>query len=117
MSKREWTDRFLEGCAWGMLLIWWGISFVRGLLPNGVDAAGTGIILLGMSLVRKIMGVPARGFAVGLGILTVIWGALDMSQSVFHLGTCGRRRSGGDLRAAFGCGAGESHRRLRRADR
>ena len=85
MENKESMDRLLEGLAWGMLLVWWGVSFVPGFLPNGLDAAGTGIILLGVNTMRRILGVPVRGFSIGLGILTIVWGALDMSRSVLHL--------------------------------
>jgi hypothetical protein len=78
-------DRLLEGVAWRMLLVWWGLSFVPHFLPNGLDAAGTGIILLGVNAVRWFLHVPVRGFSVGFGILTLVWGVLDMGRSVLHL--------------------------------
>jgi hypothetical protein len=85
MEHTESQDRLLEGLAWGMLLVWWGLSFVPHFLPNGLDAVGTGIILLGVNAARKLKHMPARGFSVGFGILTLVWGALDMSRSVLHL--------------------------------
>ena len=85
MEKSGSLDRLLEGLAWGLLLAWWGLSFVPHLLPNGLDAAGTGIILLGVNAVRRAKGIPVRGLSIGFGILTLIWGALDMSRSVLHL--------------------------------
>jgi hypothetical protein len=78
-------DRLLEGIAWGMLLVWWGLSFVQHFLPNGLDAAGTGIILLGVNGVRRFLHIPVRGFSIGFGILTLVWGVLDMGRSVLHL--------------------------------
>jgi len=85
MEKSGSQDRLLEGLAWGLLLVWWGLSFVPHLLPNGLDAAGTGIILLGVNAARRLRGIPVRGFSLGFGILTLIWGALDLSRSVLHL--------------------------------
>jgi hypothetical protein len=78
-------DRLLEGIAWGMLLVWWGLSFVPHFLPNGLDAAGTGVIVLGMCVVRRLMGLRVQWFAFGFGILTLVWGMLDMGRSVLHL--------------------------------
>jgi hypothetical protein len=75
----------LESVAWGALFIWWGMSFIPHFLPNGLDAAGTGVILLGANLALLLKGMPVNGFAVTLGILTLAWGGLDLSRSVFNL--------------------------------
>ncbi len=85
MGDKGSQDRLLDGIGWGMLLVWWGLSFVPHFLPNGLDAAGTGLILLGISAVRKAQGLKARGFVVGFGVLTLVWGALDLTRSVLHL--------------------------------
>lgn len=75
----------LEAVAWGALFVWWGLSFLQHFMPNGLDAAGTGVILLAMNAVRRLKGIPVNGFSITLGILTLVWGGLDMSRSVFHL--------------------------------
>ncbi len=78
-------NKVLEAVAWGSLFIWWGLALLLHWLPNGVDAAGTGLILLGVNLVRLLKGIPVNGFSSTLGILALAWGALDLSRSVFHL--------------------------------
>jgi hypothetical protein len=75
----------LEAVAWGTLFVWWGLSFLQHFMPNGLDAAGTGVILLALNAVRRLKGIPVNGFSITLGILTLVWGGLDMSRSVFHL--------------------------------
>ena len=85
MEAQRVTDKFLEGIAWGLLLAWWGLSFVPHLLPNGLDAAGTGLILLGINTVRRLVGIRVRGLSIGFGILCLIWGALDLGRSMLHL--------------------------------
>ncbi len=85
MENTHGFDRFLEGLAWGLLLAWWGLSFVPRLLPNGLDAAGTGLILVGINAVRRLRGIRVRGYSVGFGILCLIWGALDLGRSVLKL--------------------------------
>jgi hypothetical protein len=83
-DKRDFGDN-IEAVAWGALFIWWGLSFIQPLMPNGLDAAGTGVILLALNAMRHFKGIPMNGFSVTLGILTLVWGGLDISRSVFHL--------------------------------
>jgi intracellular septation protein A len=71
---------------WGVLILWWGICFLPGVLPNGVDAAGTGIILLAACVIQWARGKSANLFNLIAGVLAVVWGALDMSRSILHLG-------------------------------
>jgi hypothetical protein len=85
MGDDRQLSRILEAAAWGALLIWWGLSFLQHFLPNGLDAAGTGVILLAVNLVRGLKGIPVNGFSIGLGILTLVWGGLDMARSIFHV--------------------------------
>ena len=75
----------IEAVAWGALLIWWGLSFLQHFMPNGLDAAGTGVILLALNIVRRLKGIAVNSFSLTLGILTLVWGGLDISRSVFHL--------------------------------
>ncbi len=85
MDENTRLNKILEAMAWGALFIWWGLSLWPHLLPNGLDAAGTGLILLGVNIVRRLNGIPINGFSSILGILTLVWGALDLSRSVLHL--------------------------------
>jgi hypothetical protein len=84
MDDARVLNRVMEALTWGGLFIWWGISVLPGFLPNGLDAAGTGIILLGLNVARSLRGIPTNGFSITLGILCLVWGALDMTRSVFH---------------------------------
>ena len=85
MEEQKNPGGILEAVAWGALLIWWGLSFLQHFMPNGLDAAGTGVILLGLNAARRVKGIPMNGFSITLGMLTLVWGGLDMSRSVFHL--------------------------------
>ncbi len=84
MDKEMKLESMLEKTAWSALLIWWGLCFIPRFLPNGLDAAGTGIILLGAGVIRRAGGMRVNGFSVGAGILCLVWGVLDMTVSVFH---------------------------------
>jgi hypothetical protein len=85
MDASKKLDSMLERIAWSMLFIWWGLSFIPHFLPNGLDAAGTGIILLGVNAVRFGLNRRLNGFSIAAGILCLVWGALDMMSSVLHL--------------------------------
>jgi hypothetical protein len=85
MDASKKLDSMLEKIAWSALFIWWGLSFIPHFLPNGLDAAGTGVILLGVNAVRLGLGKRPNGFSTAAGILCLVWGALDMMSSVLHL--------------------------------
>jgi hypothetical protein len=85
MNATKKLDPMLERIAWSALFIWWGLSFIPGFLPNGLDAAGTGVILLGVNAIRLAKGSRVNGFSATVGILCLVWGGLDMMRSVFQL--------------------------------
>ncbi len=76
MNSAKSINRNFEVIAWGALFIWWGISVLIPSLPDGSTALGTGLILVGVNLARKLSGVPANGFSTTIGILALIWGGL-----------------------------------------
>jgi hypothetical protein len=82
--EKEHIDRVLETVTWGALFIWWGLSLLPNFLPNGLDAAGTGLILPGLNFARRVRGIPANSFSLTLGVVTLVWGALDLPRSLFH---------------------------------
>jgi hypothetical protein len=84
MESNQKLNRILDAVGWGALFIWWGLSLIPHFLPNGLDAAGTGVILLGVSAVKRGKGFPVNGFAIALGVVTLAWGLLDLPRSVFH---------------------------------
>ncbi len=85
MEKAKRLERTLEASTWALLFVWWGLSLLPHFLPNGLDAAGTGLILLGLNAVLAMRKMPVHGFSLTGGILCLIWGGLDLSRSIFHL--------------------------------
>jgi hypothetical protein len=63
---------------WGVLFIWWGISVLVTSLPVGTVEIGTGVILIGVNVARKLSGVPISRFSTTVGILALIWGVLEL---------------------------------------
>ncbi len=85
MNADKKLESMLERLAWSALFIWWGLSFIPGFLPNGLDAAGTGLILLATTVFRLANGMRINGFTATAGILCLVWGGLDMMKSVLHV--------------------------------
>jgi hypothetical protein len=67
-----------DAIGWGALFIWWGISVMVPSLPNGSVAIGTGIILLGVNIARKLNAMPVSSFSTTIGVLALVWGALEL---------------------------------------
>ncbi len=78
MNATKTINRNFEGIAWGALFVWWGISVLVPTMPNGTTALGTGLILIGVNIARKLAGIPASGFSTTIGILALVWGALEL---------------------------------------
>ncbi len=85
MNSTRSINRDYEGIAWGALFIWWGISVMVPSLPNGSTAFGTGLILIGLNLARKLGGLPTNGFSITIGILALLWGGLELIGAVVSL--------------------------------
>jgi hypothetical protein len=71
--------------AWGTLFILWGITELLPSLPDGIGAAGIGVILLGLNLARYSKGQPIGAFTTTLGILALLLGALELARPYLHL--------------------------------
>lgn len=88
-TKLSSKNRMFETVAWGLLLIWWGLTDADfGLapsLPAGAGWIGVGLILLGLNAARTLNRIPARGFTITLGIFALALGGLKLSRSVLGL--------------------------------
>ncbi len=84
MNSAQTLNRNLGTIAWGMIFVWWGLTALLKL-PNGTDAVGIGLILLGVNATRSLHRIPTIGFSVTLGILALAWGGLDLARSILHL--------------------------------
>ncbi len=84
MGSTPMLNRVHETLAWGAIFVWWGITELFKL-PNGLDALGIGLILLGIVALRARHGLSTNGLTVTLGLLALAWGVLDLARSVTHL--------------------------------
>jgi hypothetical protein len=78
-----------ETIAWGLLLIWWGLTDADfGLIPSlpaGAGWIGIGLTLLGLNAARALNRIPTRGFTTFLGICSLIVGSLKLTRSILGL--------------------------------
>ncbi|MBI5839693.1 MAG: hypothetical protein HZB19_06295 [Chloroflexi bacterium] len=88
-NKLSSMDCKFETVAWGLLLIWWGLTDADfGLVPSlpaGAGWIGIGLILLGLNAARAPNRIPASGFTITLGIFALTLGALRLTRSVLGL--------------------------------
>jgi hypothetical protein len=86
MNNSRTSKRDYETIAWGLLLIWWGFRWwPLASLPNGVGLLGTGVILLGLNVVRVLNGIPVRGFTTFLGVLALAFGGLLLARKILNV--------------------------------
>ena len=82
--KSSKLNETLEAVAWGVLLVWWGVTEMFDALPNGTGAIGVGLILLGLNAARSLKGIPIRMWSTMLGILALVWGGVDLVGSLLR---------------------------------
>ena len=85
MNTTQKIDRNFDAIGWGALFIWWGISVLVTSLPVGTVAIGTGVILIGVNVARKLSGVPISRFSTTVGILALVWGILELAGVLLSL--------------------------------
>jgi hypothetical protein len=85
MDNTQIINRKYGTIAWGLLSILWGITILFDFVPFGVGLIGTGLILLGVNIVRSFNGLPTRGDNTVLGILALAWGGLELARPNLRL--------------------------------
>jgi hypothetical protein len=88
-TKLSSKNSIFETVAWGLLLIWWGLTDGDfGLVPSlpaGAGWIGIGLILLGLNAARILNGIPASGFTITLGLFALALGGLKLTRSILGL--------------------------------
>ena len=72
--------RNLKRIGWGLLAILWGATILFDFLSFGTGLIGTGLILLGVNFVRRLIRLPTKRDNTVLGILTLAWGGLEFAR-------------------------------------
>jgi len=85
MNTTKNISRNFDAIGWGALFVWWGISLMLPSMLNGVAPLGTGLILIGVNIARKLAGLPMSGFSTTIGILAIVWGVLELVGVLVNL--------------------------------
>lgn len=88
-TQLSFKNRMFETVAWGLLLIWWGLTDGDfGLVPSlpaGTGWIGIGLILLGLNTARILNRIPASGFTIALGAFALALGGLKLTRSILGM--------------------------------
>jgi hypothetical protein len=85
MNTTKYLSRDFDAIGWGALFVWWGISVLVTSLPVGTVAIGTGVILIGVNVARKLSGVSINRFSTTVGILALVLGVLELAGVLLSL--------------------------------
>jgi hypothetical protein len=85
MGTKKTINRLLARIAWGLLLIWWGVVIMIDPLTIGIGAMGSGMILLSINAFRWLKGIPTRERTTQIGLIALVWGALDQARIMLGL--------------------------------
>jgi hypothetical protein len=77
-EAREASDRIalarkLDIGGWGLIFIWLGVAWLASL-SAGVVLVGTAVVVLGVQLVRKAVGLPLQVFSLFVGLCLAVAG-------------------------------------------
>jgi hypothetical protein len=79
------VNRNLEAIAWGVFFVWWGITELVPSMSDGIGAIGIGLIFLGLNAARSMAGQPTSNLTLTLGVLALVLGGLELSESLLAL--------------------------------
>lgn len=80
MDNRNSLKRNLKRVAWGLLAILWGATILFDFISFGAGLIGTGLVLLGINVVRSINHLHTKSDNTVLGILAIAWGVLELAR-------------------------------------
>ena len=85
MDNIQVLNRKYETVAWGLLAILWGTTILFDFIPFGVGVLGTGLIVLGINVVRSINSIPTKNDNNAFGILMLAWGGLELARPILRI--------------------------------
>ena len=80
MDNTQLMNNKYKSVAWGLLAILWGATILLDFLPFGVGLIGTGLILIGVNVIRAINNLPIKNDNTVIGTLILAWGGLELAR-------------------------------------
>jgi hypothetical protein len=80
MDNKETLNENIERAGWGVLAIVWGMTILFDFLPFAIGLVGTGLILLGANIIRRLNQLSTKSDSIVLGILLLAWGGLELAR-------------------------------------
>jgi hypothetical protein len=80
MDKTERINNRYQSVARGLLAILWGATILFDFIPLGVGLIGSGLILIGVNLLRTIKALPIKNDNAVIGALALAWGGLELAR-------------------------------------
>jgi hypothetical protein len=84
MDNRNNLKRNLKRVGWGLLAILWGATILFDFISFGAGLIGTGLVLLGVNVVRSINHLHTKSDNTVLGILAIAWGGLELARPLLR---------------------------------
>lgn len=78
--KKKALDQRLDALGWGLFLIMIGGLWLapEGMIPEGTWLIGTGVIILGLMLIRYVNGIDVNAFWLIVGVIALGFGISDV---------------------------------------
>ncbi|NOH03930.1 MAG: hypothetical protein HND47_19170 [Chloroflexi bacterium] len=77
-------NRRFRSAARGLLAILWGATILFDFIPLGVGLIGSGLILLGVNVLRSMNDLPIQNDNGMIGGLALAWGGLELTRPFLH---------------------------------
>ena len=73
-------NKRLDEVGWALFLLMIGILWLvpDDVVPHGAWMVGTGVILLGINVVRSVKSIPINGFSTALGAFALVAGLISI---------------------------------------
>ena len=84
MGKKQNSQHNYASIVWGLLAILWGFTILFDFVPFGAGLIGTGLVLLGVNVVRALKGIPIENDNAIFGTLVLVWGGLELARPILR---------------------------------
>ena len=80
MDKKQLVNNRYQSVARGLLAILWGATILFDFIPFGIGLVGSGLVLIGVNVIRTINDLPIKNDNAVIGTLALAWGVLELAR-------------------------------------